>query len=197
MKKYKHYFICIYACMSASANRGCIGLWSELDYFIRTADDVRAKGTPSQKKSFFAWTRGIPPTPRPFNITWGVPLRNKILDSRMHKGETSQTVSQQGISSSVSVRVCTSLWSLFSLTFHVHTKMPHNTDYKHIRNSISIFLTNLSFLKKVKAHLGILLVIVLLGANPPTDQMVPHGVGQSEVVVTRGGHIPVLDQREM
>lgn len=38
---------------------------------------------------------------------------------------------------------------------------------------------------------------MLLSPDPPADQVVPHGVGQSKVVIPPGGHIPVLDQRKV
>lgn len=47
------------------------------------------------------------------------------------------------------------------------------------------------------AHLGILLVVVLLRPDPAAHQVVPHRVGQGEVVVPLGGHVAVLDQREV
>ncbi len=43
-------------------------------------------------------------------------------------------------------------------------------------------------------YLGILVVVVLLRANPSSDQVVADSVGQRQKVVTRGGHISVLDQ---
>jgi len=43
-------------------------------------------------------------------------------------------------------------------------------------------------------HLGILLVVVLLRANPAAHHVVLDGVGQGEVVVPQGGHIAILDQ---
>lgn len=46
-------------------------------------------------------------------------------------------------------------------------------------------------------HFGILLVVVLLGSDPSADQVIPHRVGQGEVVIPPGGHISVLDQREV
>lgn len=46
-------------------------------------------------------------------------------------------------------------------------------------------------------HFGILLIVVLLGSDPSADQMLPHRVGQSKVVIPSGRHIPVLDQREV
>lgn len=47
------------------------------------------------------------------------------------------------------------------------------------------------------AHLGILLVVVLLRPDPAAHKVVPHCVGQGEVVVPLGGHVAVLDQREV
>lgn len=49
----------------------------------------------------------------------------------------------------------------------------------------------------VGTHFGILLIVVLLGSDPSADQMFPHRVGQSKVVIPSGGHISVLDQREV
>lgn len=46
-------------------------------------------------------------------------------------------------------------------------------------------------------HFGILLVVVLLGSDPPAHQVVPHRVGESKVVIPSGRHISVLDQREV
>lgn len=46
-------------------------------------------------------------------------------------------------------------------------------------------------------YFGILLIVVLLGSDPPADQMIPHRVGQSKVVISSGRHISVLDQREV
>lgn len=46
----------------------------------------------------------------------------------------------------------------------------------------------------VKGYLGVLLVVVLLCPDPSRGEVVPDGVGQSEVVVSRSGHIPVFDQ---
>ena len=43
-------------------------------------------------------------------------------------------------------------------------------------------------------YLGILLVVILLGANPSSDQMIANGVGQGKEVVSRGGYVSVLHQ---
>lgn len=43
-------------------------------------------------------------------------------------------------------------------------------------------------------YLGVLLVVVLLGADPSRDQVVFDAVGERKVVVAGGGHVPVLDQ---
>lgn len=48
-----------------------------------------------------------------------------------------------------------------------------------------------------RTHFGILLIVVLLGSDPPADQMIPHRVGQGKVVIPSGRHISVLDQREV
>lgn len=46
-------------------------------------------------------------------------------------------------------------------------------------------------------YLGVLLVVVLLGADPAAHQVVPDGVGQGEEVVPGRGDVPVLDQGEV
>lgn len=46
-------------------------------------------------------------------------------------------------------------------------------------------------------YLGVLLVVVLLGADPAAHQVVPDSVSQGEVVVPGRGDIPVLDQGEV
>ena len=38
---------------------------------------------------------------------------------------------------------------------------------------------------------------MLLGSDPSADQVVPHSVGKSEVVIPSACHISVLDQREV
>lgn len=38
---------------------------------------------------------------------------------------------------------------------------------------------------------------MLLGPDPPANQVVPHSVGKRKVVIPSGGHVPVLDQREV
>lgn len=40
-------------------------------------------------------------------------------------------------------------------------------------------------------------MVVLLGSNPARHQVVPHGIREGEIVIPRGRHIPILDQREM
>lgn len=45
-----------------------------------------------------------------------------------------------------------------------------------------------------RTHLGIFLIIVLLGSDPPANQVVTHRVGEGKVVIPSGGHISVLDQ---
>lgn len=47
------------------------------------------------------------------------------------------------------------------------------------------------------SHLGVLFIVVLLGADPPAHQVIPYSVGQGKVVVTRGGYIAVLDKGKM
>lgn len=49
----------------------------------------------------------------------------------------------------------------------------------------------------VLSHLGVFLVIVLLGADPAAHQVIPHRVRQGKVVIPRRGHVPVLHQREV
>jgi hypothetical protein len=44
------------------------------------------------------------------------------------------------------------------------------------------------------AHLGVLVVVVLLRPDPSRYHLVLNRVRQGEVVVPRGGHIPVFDQ---
>lgn len=46
-------------------------------------------------------------------------------------------------------------------------------------------------------YFGILLIVILLGSDPPADQVFPHGVGESKVVIPSGRHISVLDQRKV
>lgn len=46
-------------------------------------------------------------------------------------------------------------------------------------------------------YLGVLLVVVLLGADPAAHKVVPDSVSQGEVVVPGRGDIPVLDQGEV
>lgn len=46
-------------------------------------------------------------------------------------------------------------------------------------------------------YLGALLVVVLLRADPAPHQVVAHRVRQREKIVAGGGHIAVLDQREV
>ena len=48
--------------------------------------------------------------------------------------------------------------------------------------------------KLCKAYLGVGLVVVLLGPDPPGREMVLHGRGQGHVVVAGGGDVAVLDQ---
>lgn len=50
------------------------------------------------------------------------------------------------------------------------------------------------FQKKLEKYLGIGLVVVLLGTNPPWDEVVLDAVGQGEVVVPGGGDISILDE---
>lgn len=38
---------------------------------------------------------------------------------------------------------------------------------------------------------------MLLGSDPPADQVVPHSVGKSKVVIPSGCHISVLNQGEV
>ncbi len=47
------------------------------------------------------------------------------------------------------------------------------------------------------SYLGVLLVVVLLGADPAAHQVVPDGVGQGEVVVPGRRNVPVLHQGEV
>ena len=54
----------------------------------------------------------------------------------------------------------------------------------------------MSLLSRV-TYFGILLIVILLGSDPPADQVFPHGVGESKVVIPSGRHISVLDQRKV
>lgn len=46
-------------------------------------------------------------------------------------------------------------------------------------------------------YFGVFLIVVLLGSDPPANQVLPHGVGESKVVIPSGCHISVLDQRKV
>jgi len=46
-------------------------------------------------------------------------------------------------------------------------------------------------------YLGVHLIVELLRPDPPPHQVVPHGVGQGEVVVPRCRDVSVLHQREV
>lgn len=48
-----------------------------------------------------------------------------------------------------------------------------------------------------RTYFRIFLIVVLLGPDPPADQVVPHGVGKSKIVIPSGGDISVLDQRKV
>lgn len=48
-----------------------------------------------------------------------------------------------------------------------------------------------------RAHLGVPLVVVLLGADPAAHQVVAHRVGQREVIIAGGGDVAVLDEGEV
>lgn len=43
-------------------------------------------------------------------------------------------------------------------------------------------------------YLGIGFVVMLLGANPSTDQMIANRIGQSEVIIARRSHISILQE---
>lgn len=47
----------------------------------------------------------------------------------------------------------------------------------------------------VMSYFWVFLVIVLLGPDPSADKVIAHGVSQRQVVVARGGHVPVLHDR--
>lgn len=47
------------------------------------------------------------------------------------------------------------------------------------------------------SYLRVLLVVVLLGSDPATHQVVPDSVGQGEVVVPGRRYVPVLHQGEV
>lgn len=49
----------------------------------------------------------------------------------------------------------------------------------------------------VGTYFGILLIVVLLGSDPPADQMISHRVRQGKVVIPSSRHISVLNQREV
>lgn len=46
-------------------------------------------------------------------------------------------------------------------------------------------------------YFGVFLIVVLLGSDPPANQVLPHRVGKSKVVIPSGCHISVLDQRKV
>lgn len=48
-----------------------------------------------------------------------------------------------------------------------------------------------------QTYFGIFLIVVLLGSDPPANQVVPHSVGKSKVIIPSGCHISVLDQGEV
>lgn len=49
----------------------------------------------------------------------------------------------------------------------------------------------------VGLYLRVGLIVKLLRPDPPPHQVIPHGVGQGEVVVPGRGDVPVLDQGEV
>lgn len=49
----------------------------------------------------------------------------------------------------------------------------------------------------LSSHLGVFLVVVLLGSDPAAHQVIPHRVREGEVVIPRRGHVPVLHQGEV
>lgn len=48
-----------------------------------------------------------------------------------------------------------------------------------------------------QTYFRIFLIVVLLGPDPPADQVVPHGVCKSKVVIPSSGYVSVLDQRKV
>ena len=46
-------------------------------------------------------------------------------------------------------------------------------------------------------YFGIFLIVVLLGSDPPANQVVTHCIGKSKVVIPLRCHISVLDQCEV
>lgn len=46
-------------------------------------------------------------------------------------------------------------------------------------------------------YLGVLLIVILLRPDPAAHQMISDGVCQSEIIIPRGGHVPVFDEGEM
>ena len=46
-------------------------------------------------------------------------------------------------------------------------------------------------------YFGVFLVIVLLGSDPPANQVIAHGVRQGKIIVTLCGNISVFDKREV
>lgn len=46
-------------------------------------------------------------------------------------------------------------------------------------------------------YLGVLLIVILLRPDPASHQVISDSVCQSEIIIPRGGHVPVFDEREM
>lgn len=53
------------------------------------------------------------------------------------------------------------------------------------------------FQSRTGCYLRVGLIVKLLGSDPPPHQVIPHGVGQGEVIVSGRGDVPVLDQGEV
>lgn len=74
--------------------------------------------------------------------------------------------------------------------------LKYSTDHQRSWECLHVIL-QLATLPVYFLYLGVLLVVVLLGADPAAHQVVPHSVSQGEVVVPGRGDIPVLDQGEV
>ena len=51
--------------------------------------------------------------------------------------------------------------------------------------------------RQSRTYFGIFLIVVLLGSDPPANQVISHRVCESKVVIPSGCHISVLDQRKV
>lgn len=64
-----------------------------------------------------------------------------------------------------------------------------------ISNQVITIINILLLIKNI--YLGVLIIVVLLGSNPARDKVVPHGVGQGKVVVSRSSDISIFHQSVM